>query len=153
MRARPLAACTAVLALAFAGCAGQYGAIRWDSRVQREFETAEILPGHRYFTAGSDTIPDAILALREDRPLRTELWRDVAMTPEILARLVDRMRGVRIEGPFGGVVVDREGARIGAWYSLMKPPVVKLLDDGGVIINLPTMKMTGEEESVGGRGR
>ena len=27
---------------------------------------------------------------------------------------------------------------------------MKLLDDGGVIINLPTMKMTGEEEPVGG---
>ena len=35
-----------------------------------------MLPGHRYFTAGSDTIPDAILALREDRPLRSELWRE-----------------------------------------------------------------------------
>ena len=145
--------CAAVLILALAGCAGNSGSIRWDSGVQQVFEKAQVLPGHRYFTAGSDTSPDAILALREDRPLRTDLWRQVAMTPEILTRLVDRMRGTRIDGPYGGVVLDDGKTNIGLWYSLYKPPPVKLLDDGGVIIDLPVQRMDGEPSPLGVRGR
>jgi hypothetical protein len=145
--------CAAVLILALAGCAGNSGSIRWDSGVQQVFEKAQVLPGHRYFTAGSDTSPDAILALREERPLRTDRWRQVAMTPEILIRLVDRMRGTRIDGPYGGVVLDDGKTKIGVWYSLYKPPPVKLLDDGGVIINLPTDRIDSDPMNSGGRGR
>lgn len=131
---------TAILALALstaAGCAGNYGAIRWDAGVGQSFAAAEVLPAHRYYTTGSDTAPDAILALREDRPLRGSLWREVTMTPATLAKLVDRMRGTRNEGPYGRVVLDGRGVKIGAWYSLFPPTPVKLLADGGVTINPP----------------
>ena len=146
----------AALVLAFtliAGCSGRYGSIRWDNSVERSFSTAQVLPGHRYYTAGSDTTPDAILALLEDRPLRGGLWREVAMTPEILARLVDRMRNSRVEGPYGRVVLDDRGARIGVWCSSMKPTPVKLLDDGGVMINPPvgTIDSLGPMSPQGGK--
>jgi len=125
------------LVLPLAACAGRYGSIRFDAGVGLGCEAAQVLPGHRYYTTGSDTAPDAILALREDRPLRGELWREVPMTSEKLARLVDRMRGTRDLGPTGSVVLDDTGARIGAWCSYLKPTQVKLLDDGGVLISPP----------------
>ena len=136
MKPRVAAALVLVLALA-AGCAGKYGSIRWDTDVGLTFETALVLPGHRYYTTGSDTVPDAILALREDHPLSTNLWREVAMTSEILARLVDRMRNTRSVGPFGRVVLDDRGGVIGGWYSYLDPTSVKLLEDGGVVIQPP----------------
>ena len=144
----------AALVLAFtlvAGCSGRYGSIRWDTGVGRSFDTAQVLPGHRYYTAGSDTAPDAILALLEDRPLRGGLWREVAMTPEILARLMDRMRNSRVDGPYGHVVLDDRGARIGVWCSYLKPTPVKLLDDGGVMIN-PPVGMTDSRGSLSPQG-
>lgn len=119
------------------GCAGRHGSMQWDTGAGGYVSTSQVLPGHRYYTAGSDTVPDAILALREDRPLRGGLWREVAMTPETLARLVDRMRGSRTEGPYGYAVLDDRGVRIGSWYSFFRPTPVKLLDDGGVLINPP----------------
>jgi len=135
---KPRVAATLVLLLALtAACAGKYGSIRWDTDVGRTFETAQLLPGHRYYTTGSDTAPDAILALRENHPLSGNLWREVAMTSEILARLVDRMRGTRSVGPFGRVVLDDRGGVIGGWYSYLDPTPVKLLDDGGVVIQPP----------------
>jgi len=135
---KPWVAATLVLLLALtAACAGKYGSIRWDTDVGRSFETAQVLPGHRYYTTGSDTAPDAILALREDHPLSTNSWREVAMTPETLARLADRMRGTRSVGPFGRVVLDERGGVIGGWYSYLDPTPVKLLDDGGVVIAPP----------------
>lgn len=136
---RTRVAATLILLLAVAaGCAGgRYGSIRWDTGVGKSFGTAQVLPGHRYYTAGSDTAPDAIIALREDRPLSGNLWREVAMTPEILARLVNRMRGTRVDTPYGSVILDDQGGKIGAWCSYFKPTSVKLLDDGGVTIQLP----------------
>jgi len=134
---------TAVLALALAGCAGRYGSIRWDNGVERVFSSAQVLPGHRYYTTGSETAPDAILALRDERPLRSNLWREVPMTPEKLARLVDRMRGSRDDSPYGSVVLDENGTGIGIWCSYQRPLPVKLLDGGGVLVS-PPLGETGE---------
>lgn len=138
MRLLLRAPAAAVLALAMTGCAGRYGSIRHDAGVGRNCENGQVLPGHRYYTTGSDTAPDAILALRDDRPLRSGLWREVPMTPELLARLVDRMRGTRDPGPYGGAVLDGQGSRIGVWCSYLKPVPVRLLDDGGVVVSPPT---------------
>lgn len=134
---RRLALAAAVLAAAIAGCAGRHGAIRFDVGAQRLFEGAEVLQGHRYYTTGSELSPDAILALRSDRPLRSGLWREVPMTRETLALLVERMRGTRNDGPPGSVVVDDRGERIGVWLSWLPPLPVRLLDDGGVIVAPP----------------
>lgn len=127
----------AVLGLALAGCAARYGSIRLDNSAERTFGAAQLVPGHRYYTTGSDTSPAAILALRDDRPLRSTLWREVPMTTELLARLVARMRGTRDDGPYGSVVLDEKGAAIGVWCSYLRPLPVRLLDDGGVVVPPP----------------
>jgi hypothetical protein len=125
------------LALACAGCTGRYGSIRFDNEVMRGFATAQVLPGHRYYTTGSETEPDAIVALREDRPLRGA-WREIAATPAVLTHLTDRMRGTRLVGPDGAVILDDQGKRIGVWCSYHPyPPPPRLLDDGGVELNPP----------------
>jgi len=137
VRVRLTRAAVLTLALALAGCAGRYGSVRWDNSVERVFSAAQVLPGHRYYTAGSESAPDAILALRDDRPLRSNLWREVTMTPEVLARLVDHMRGTRDDYPYGSVVLDAKGAQIGVWCSYRRPLPVKMLGDGGVIVSPP----------------
>lgn len=124
-----------------AACAGRYGSIRWDTGVGSSFETAQVLPGHRYYTTGPESVPEAILALREDRPLQGNLWREVAMTPKILAGLVSNMRGTRDVGPYGRVVLDDRGERIGAWCSYLRAMPVQLLEDGGVLISPPVGTM------------
>jgi hypothetical protein len=127
----------ALLAAAIASCAGRYGAIRFDAAAGRMFEAAEVLPGHRYYSTGSELSPDAILALRADHPLRSDRWREVPMTRATLALLVDRMRATRSDGPPGSVVLDDRGERIGVWLSWLPPLPVKLFDDGGVLVAPP----------------
>lgn len=135
----------ALLALsAFAGCSGRYGSLRFDTGVTRTFEAAQVLPGHRYYTTGSETDPAAIVALREDRPLRGA-WREIAATPELLKKLADTMRGARFVGPDGAIIVDDRGERIGVWYSYRQYPAPpRLLDDGGVELNPPPSASDGE---------
>ena len=149
---KPWVAATLVLVLALAaGCAGKYGSIRWDTDAGNSFGTAQVLPGHRYYTTGSDTEPAAIVALREDRPMRADFWREVAMTPETLAKLVDRMRNNRVDYPYSRVILDDRGAQIGIWYSYLKSTNVKLLDDGGVIVAPPVGGSDGLRPPASGR--
>jgi hypothetical protein len=136
-RRGPLAVLAAVFAVLTTGCGGQYGSVRFRADAGRALEAGAVLEGHRYYTTGSDTDPAAILALREDHPLRYGPWREVPMTPELLSRLVERMRGNRPVGPDGHIVLDAKGVPIGAWYSYFRPPIVKLLDDGGVEVSTP----------------
>jgi hypothetical protein len=142
--ALPVLALALVLAVAAAGCAGRYGSLRFDQGVARDFETWKVLPGHRYYTTGSDTNPDAIVAMVEKRPLRGA-WREITATPELLRSLADTMRGTRLSGVEGAVILDDTGARIGIWYSyLAYPPPPRLLDDGGVELNPPARPADGE---------
>jgi len=137
LRHPTIGAAVLMLGLALGGCAGTYGSIRSDASVGTAFQTAQVLPGHRYYTAGSELIPDAILALRNDRPLRSTLWKEVPMTGELLAKLVGNMRGARSDGPFGSVVLDDKGNQIGVWCSYLRPVPMKILQDGGVIVSPP----------------
>jgi len=126
------------------GCAGRYGSLRFDTEVMRTFEAAQVLPGYRYYTTGSETDPAAIVALRQNRPLRGA-WREITATPEILKRLGDEMRGMRLEGPDGAAILDDRGERIGVWYSYRQYPAPpRLLDDGGVELNPPAVPSDGD---------
>lgn len=151
---RPLMTGAAVLFLvaAVAGCTGRNGSIRYDAGVGLRFGSAQILPGYRYYTTGSETAPDAILALRDNCPLRGDGWREVPMTPEKLTLLVDRMRGTRDSSPLGSVILDEKGNQIGVMCSYRKPPSVQLLDDGGVIVS-PPFEDLGDSPRSHGFGR
>jgi hypothetical protein len=133
-----------VALVALAACSGRYGSLRYDTGVMQSFEAAQVLPGHRYYTTGSEVDPAAIVALREDRPLRGA-WREIAATPELLRRLGDQMRGTRLVGPDGAAILDDKGERIGVWYSYHQYPAPpKLLDDGGVELMPPSVPSEGD---------
>lgn len=142
--AMPVLALTLFLAMSGAGCAGRYGSLRFDTGVMKTFEAAQVLPGHRYYTTGSETDPAAIVALLEGRPLRGA-WREIAATPALLKSLADTMRSSRLAGPDGAAILDDKGARIGVWYPYHKYPAPpKLLDDGGVELLPPAVPSDGD---------
>jgi hypothetical protein len=135
------------LALALTGCAGRYGSLRYDTGVMRTFEAAQVLPGHRYYTTGSETDPAAIVALREGRPLRGA-WREIAATPALLKQLAQTMQRTRLVGPDGASILDDTGERIGVWYSYYPYPAPpRLLDDGGVELMPPSVPSEGDSPS------
>jgi hypothetical protein len=136
-----------ILMPTLAGCAGRYGSMRLDARIAQDLGAAQVLAGHRYYTTGSELEPAAIVALREDRPLRGA-WREIAATPALLAKLCSEMQGTRLVLPDGAVILDDRGERIGVWYSYLAfPPPPKLLDDGSVELATPFVP------SDGGDGR
>ena len=137
---RRLGVCRWLLGLLLVtACAGAYGSLQRSSAVGRAFERSEVLEDHRYYTAGSEAQPTAIMAIRRDYTLETELWRSVDMTPDMLERLVDAMTQQLGFSPaiMGSAILDPRGRQIGVWYSPVGRTTIRFGSDNVITVSLP----------------
>ena len=79
-------------AVSLTGCAGVSGTIRRNAETTRQFENADILPGHTYYWSGVEQEPDGILALEKSFTLKTELWNAFEPGNGKLKEMAARMR-------------------------------------------------------------
>ena len=136
-----------------AGCAaGSYGSLQRSPEVTDSFRAARVLPGHRYYTAGSRNVPDAILAIAEPYTMKAQTWREERdLTPEELRILVF---GIEEQGqgltdfPTGMDVVGPGGEQIGVWYSDLYFTTVELLEWMGAEVYVHFEVETGETEEM-----
>jgi len=133
--------CVAILtgaALLFFGCT-HGGTV---SRSARDsFETYSVDPAFRYYYAGPDTHPVALIRIDAAYRLQTRLWRRAVPTREHLKSLVSGLQSAAAEHniPTGGrdIVLDN-GVDIGDWYSALETrPVVERIDEGTVMVYTP----------------
>jgi hypothetical protein len=131
-----------LLVLSMAGCAGRYGNLVYDEAVDQMFENLTVLPDHRYYFSGSDSRPDAIIAIDTRYALKSNIWKPVEMTSEELKRWIDNpARRARLYPyNYGRYIVSDDGQRIGLWYSLKDWrafATVKMLNDTTVQVSTP----------------
>jgi hypothetical protein len=58
---RMIAAGVLMLAVLTAGCAANWGSIRYSPEATQIFKTYQVLPDHRYYYTGRDSMPDAVI--------------------------------------------------------------------------------------------
>jgi hypothetical protein len=130
------------LAVVFAGCAtGSNARLARSQSVFESYQGAQVLPMHRYYTTGMVNNPDAILAIANEYTLKTERWKEVTMTPDLLRQLVGRMDdefAAAAAGLFGMEVLDEEGTPIGTWYSAVDITRVEMLSATEVRVSPPS---------------
>jgi hypothetical protein len=130
------------LAMVFAGCAtGTNARLARSQSVFESYQGAQVQPMHRYYTTGMVNNPDAILAIANEYTLKTERWKEVTMTPDLLRQLVGRMDdefAAVAAGLFGMEVLDKEGKRIGTWYSAVDITRVEMLSATEVKVSPPS---------------
>jgi len=117
------------------------------STVSRQFESGQLLPGHRYYVGGPQSKPNAIVAIDAAYQLESDLWRPVEVTPETLERLVGRVGFVvRAEyqsalRPNGARLVTAAGTVVGAWYSAYEYSWVEMLEGNRIAISEPLAEL------------
>lgn len=120
----------AALPVVITACAAGSGARLDRSReVLDSFRTGAVLPGYRYFTSGPGSTPDAILGIREGYTLRSDVWREAKMTPELLTRQVRQMENLfdaEETGLLGSYVINDRGEQVGIWYSAVGTTQVEM---------------------------
>jgi hypothetical protein len=131
-----------------AGCVtgGNYGKFDRDRDLDNMFLNYEVLPDHRYYTSGGYDAPDAILAIHSDYELEdaASLWVpipnvDYAQMRKWIDTIAPEQNYRYSNGYFAAYILDLNGKRVGAWYSIASYTPVKFLEGNKIQVYTPDL--------------
>lgn len=108
------------------------------------FEKKQCGGDFHYYYSGSELYPSALMGLRKDIKLEDDtLWKKISMTPDrcldTVSHIQTRALGLSLF-PYGFVIQDDRGGRIGIWYSILSATEpVWMLDDHTAVIPTPAV--------------
>ena len=131
------------------GCAagGNYGKLNRDRDLDNMFLNYEVLPDHRYYTSGGYDAPDAILAIHRDYELDNSgnLWVTIPNVDYAqMRKWIDTIapeENYRADGYFAAYILDPNGKRVGAWYSIQSTTTVKFLEGNKILVYTPNVDL------------
>jgi len=115
----------------------KYGKIKRDRDVNRIFQTYKILPDHRYYRTGQGNIPHAIIGVQDNFKLRSGIWQPVDLTTPLLRSWVTQMDNIYGYPPYGSLILDDNGQRLGIWYSSKQWTTVIIEEKNEIAILAP----------------
>jgi hypothetical protein len=115
----------------------KYGTLERDREVTKIFETAKILPNHKYYIHGWGTVPYAIIAVDDKFKLRIGLWKEVEVTAPLLRSWINQMDNVYEYPPYGSRILDHRGNPLGVWYSSKQWTTVVIEEENQIAIFAP----------------
>ena len=115
----------------------KYGKLKRDQDVNRTFKTYKILPDHKYYTSGQSDIPYAIIGIQNIYKLRPGLWKEINLTTPLLRSWVSRMDNIYGYPPYGSVILDNNGKRMGVWYSSKQWTTVIMEENNEIAVLAP----------------
>lgn len=120
-----------------AGClGGRYGNIFPDGQVSKDFEAFKIDPGMNYYYSGPDLYPNALIGLKKEYVLDSDLWKPIKPTPEsfrdMILHMQEKAREYR-EFQYGFIMYDDKGKPIGVWYSIQKARTFTQMGEGNKV--------------------
>jgi hypothetical protein len=135
-----------IFAVMLSSCAGLWpnriGGIVLDREAALIFEKKQCGADYQYFYSGSELYPSALMGIRKDVRLEEDtLWKKVDMTPErcldMVSHIQTRALGLSLF-PYGFVIQDDQGKRIGIWYSILTATTpVWMKDNNTAVISTP----------------
>ena len=115
----------------------KYGKLKRDKDVNQTFQSAEVLPEHKYYISGQANIPYAIIGINNQYKLRPGIWQEVELTTPLLRGWISKMDNIYGYPPYGSVIVDDKGQSIGIWYSSKQWTTVIIEDKNEIAILAP----------------
>ena len=131
-------ALTLLILTLFTGCFANYGKYRLSRDVAKMFETLQVPSEYKYYYAGSDKDPDALMGLHRDYTLNNDLWKETEMDGKQLKNWIDEINLVGYSSSANGnYILDPHGKIIGIYYSKWDGGPVKMESENQVVIHLP----------------
>ena len=127
------------------GCVtdGTSGKMEGSRDLNTMFLNYEVLPDHRYYTSGGYDAPDAILAIHTDYVLDNQgnLWVPIPNVDYAqMRKWIDTIapeQNYRFGGYSASYILNPEGKRVGAWYSIQSIASVKFLEGKKIFVYTP----------------
>jgi hypothetical protein len=147
--------CVLAIPILLSACSGHYGSLKKDHLVNDSFLATTVLPDHRYYFSGPESLPTAILGIRNGYELLSDQWTPFYPSETLLRKQVDSIRfhyrgRVRLY-PYGSTIVDCRGNAIGVWYSIWDWTPVHCLGDNQINVYPPPLaepEQEGRESGV-----
>ena len=128
------------LLLLAGGCSmANYGRLESDSQVAHQFRAYQAQPGYRYYYRGTYGRPIAIVGINPDFHLESKLWVPIDPETKDFRTLIDKI-SLQSNGPvepWGFVIRDAAGNRVGVWYSAIRGATIEVNDNGLITRLLP----------------
>ncbi len=123
------------------GCVatGPTGKWQTNSTAQQAFETGQLLKNHTYYTTGSESIPDAVIAIDNAYTLKTKIWTRTDITQK---KLDDWRFWFKTDTTWrcpysGGYIITPDGETAGMWYSKRTMNTIKTPETGIIEVYIP----------------
>lgn len=127
--------------VSIAGCVANYGRLVRNQEINEVFNSYRFFPDYRYYFAGPEGRPDAIMGIHQDYTLETTQWTEIELTGTRLKKLVEWInfhhRSRTRNYPDGFLILDPKGKKIGIWYSIWDWTTVIVNEDKRVVIYTP----------------
>lgn len=133
----------ALLTLLLTGCMKNYGSFTFDDQVSQSFRNGSIQTGYRYYFAGRDNLPYAIIAIDPSYSVPSRNWVPFEPTPEQLQKMSANTMGAGEWVANGAYIRDPGGTVIGLWYSGLRSQSVRVDPDQRIVEVMFTVPQRG----------
>lgn len=113
-----------------------YGQLKSDKEVTEAFENYRILPNLKYYYWGTYSRPVAIVGIKDNFVLNSNLWLKIDPNSKDFQALIEK---VSLQGsgstvnPWGFIILDHSGREVGVWYSAIRAAAVEVKPDGQIV--------------------
>jgi len=126
-----------VAALLVAGCAGTYGRLKTSPEVSGAFAAKRMLADYHYFYDGRETLPYAIIGIKNGYTLASKFWTPIPHGDAKFAKLVEGISASSLAYAHGSYILDPDGNSVGIWFSTVPHATVEFLADRRVRVYSP----------------
>ncbi len=117
-----------------------YGKLKSDPEVARQFQAYRVLPHHNYYYRGTFGQPVAIVGIDDKYRLQSKLWLKIDPASKDFRTLIEKVSlqgGGGVIQPWGFAILDAAGNRVGVWYSAIRAATIEVHEDGTITRLLP----------------
>ena len=142
---------SALMLFLLAGCAASgdiYGTLDRDRDLDNMFLNYEVLQDFNYFTSGGYDRPNAILLIHKDYEFDNpgNLWVpiphvDYEQKRKWISVISSEQNFTRSGNYYAAYILDQNGTRVGAWYSVETFATVKFLEGNKILVYTPELNL------------
>jgi hypothetical protein len=123
--------------IALGGCStSNYGQLKSNKEVTQAFQSYQILPNYRYYYRGSYSRPIAIVGIKENYELKSNLWVEIDPKSKDFRILIERVAlqgSGSVANAWGFTILDNAGREVGVWYSAIRAAAVDIKPNGQIV--------------------
>ena len=132
--------------------ASQRGKLERSRDLQKQIESSQVLPDHKYYYSGGAGKPSAILGIHKDYQLVTGQWQSVQISSEQLKKWMSQISPDTTMGAGGYAafyIIAPDGKKAGFWYSFQSMTTVKFSGGNSIEVYPPELDQpAGELEEM-----